>query len=70
VISSESRLCRSVREFVVDEEAASATEYAVLVALIVVAVTAAINIFNMGGIFTTVSQKVHSCINAVNGVCQ
>jgi len=65
-----SKLYTSIRGFLCEEEAASASEYAILVALIVVAVAAAVNLFNLGGIFTTVSSKVQSCVNATNGVCQ
>lgn len=53
---------RLVRE----EEGASASEYAVLVAVIIVAVAAAVSAFNLSGIFGTVSNKV---INCVNGNC-
>lgn len=46
-----------------EEDGAAASEYAVLVALIVVAVAAAVALFNLGGIFTTVSNKVIACVN-------
>lgn len=49
--------------FVKDEDGAAASEYAVLVALIVVAVAAAVKLFNLGNIYTVVSQKVISCVN-------
>ena len=56
----------AIVRLVKEEEGAAASEYAVLVALIVVAVAAAVALFNLGGIFTTVSEKV---INCVNGNC-
>lgn len=55
-----------VVRLVKDEEAASASEYAILVALIAAAVFAAVKLFNLNTIFGTVSNKV---INCVNGNC-
>lgn len=45
-----------------EEDGAAASEYAVLVALIVVAVAAAVALFDLGGIFTDVSNKVKACV--------
>lgn len=49
--------------FVKEEDGAAASEYAVLVALIVVAVAAAVSLFDLGNIFQTVSAKVIQCVN-------
>lgn len=51
---------RLVRE----EEGAAASEYAILVAFIAAAVAAAVALFNLGGIFSTVSAKVIALINS------
>lgn len=59
----------AVLSFVRDEDGASASEYAVLVALVVVAVAAAVALFDLGNIYTVVSGKVIDCVNAVAGVC-
>ena len=56
---------RLVRE----EDGAAASEYAVLVALIVVAVAAAVAAFDIDGIYTTVSSKVTGCVNSKGGTC-
>jgi Flp pilus assembly pilin Flp len=45
-----------------DEEGAAASEYAILVALIAAAVAAAVALFDLGGIFTSVSTKVKNLI--------
>lgn len=50
-----------------EEDGAAASEYAVLVAAIIVAVAAAVSLFDLGGIFTTVSNKVKACINDPTG---
>ncbi len=55
-----SLITRLVRE----EEAAAASEYAILVAVVAVSVFAAVKLFNLGGIFTTVNGKVTNCVNA------
>jgi Flp pilus assembly pilin Flp len=52
-----------VHRLVREEDGAAASEYAVLVALIVVAVAAAVALFNLGGIYQTVSTKVTNCVN-------
>lgn len=57
--SIKNALMRLIKE----EEGAAASEYAVLVALIVVAVAAAVALFDLGGIFTTVSDKVKECVS-------
>lgn len=46
-----------------DEDGAAASEYAVLVALIVVAVAAAVALFDLDTVFQTVSDKVVQCVN-------
>jgi Flp pilus assembly pilin Flp len=55
--------------FVHDEDGASASEYAVLVALVVVAVAAAVSMFNLSNIYQVVSNKVIACVGATNGSC-
>lgn len=50
---------RLVRE----EEGAAAAEYAILVAFIAAAVAAAVALFDLNGIFTTVGNKVKDLIN-------
>jgi len=45
-----------------EEDGAAASEYAILVALIAVAIAAAVSQFNLGDIFTTVSTKVKNLI--------
>ena len=55
-----SLLTRLVRE----EEAAAASEYAILVAVVAVSVFAAVKVFNISGIFTAVNTKVTGCVNA------
>jgi Flp pilus assembly pilin Flp len=49
--------------FIRDEDGASASEYAVLVALVVVAVAAAVSAFDLENIYETVSTKVIDCVN-------
>lgn len=52
-----------------DEDGAAASEYAVLVAIIVVAVYAAVKLFDINGIFTTVNTKVNGCVNGSGATC-
>lgn len=47
-----------------EEDGAAATEYAILVAFIAAAVAAAVALFDLGGIFTTVSTNVTGWINS------
>lgn len=56
-----------VGRFIREEDGASASEYAVLVALIIVALAAAISLFNLENIFQTVSAKVIACVNNAAG---
>ena len=46
-----------------EENGASASEYAVLVAIIIVAVASALSFFNLGNIYQTVADKVQNCVN-------
>ncbi|MCB1926837.1 MAG: hypothetical protein KDH17_02265 [Rhodocyclaceae bacterium] len=50
---------RLVRE----EDGAAASEYAILVAFIAVAVAAAVKLFNLGDIFTTLGTKVKGLVS-------
>jgi Flp pilus assembly pilin Flp len=60
---------QKIQSFLNDESGASASEYAVLVALVVVAVAAAVATFDLDGIYTTVSTKVKACVNSTTGAC-
>jgi len=51
-------MTRLVRE----EDGAAASEYAILVAFIAVAVAAAVKLFNLGDIFTTLGTKVKTLV--------
>lgn len=53
----------AVLSFIRDEDGASASEYAVLVALVVVAVAAAVAAFDIDTIYETVNTKVTNCVN-------
>ncbi|GAA4411566.1 Flp family type IVb pilin [Quisquiliibacterium transsilvanicum] len=46
-----------------EEDGAAAAEYAILVAFIAAAVAAAVALFDLNGIFTTVGNKVKGLIN-------
>jgi Flp pilus assembly pilin Flp len=50
-----------------EEEGAAAAEYAILVAFIAGAVAAAVAVFNLNNIFSTVSSKLISWINSAPG---
>lgn len=52
--------------FVREEDGAAASEYAILVAVIVVAVYAAVKVFNLNTIFGQVSNKVQNCVAGTN----
>jgi Flp pilus assembly pilin Flp len=52
--------------FVRDESGAAASEYAILVAVIVVAVYAAVKLFNLNTIFGDVNNKVQNCVSGTN----
>ncbi len=51
-----------VGRFLADESGASASEYAVLVALVVAAVATAISVFNLN-VFHNIGTLVLSCVN-------
>ena len=57
-----------VRSLARDENGASASEYAVLVAIIIIAIAAAVSLFDLGNIFVVVANKVQSCVTS-NGTC-
>jgi Flp pilus assembly pilin Flp len=48
---------------ITEEEGASASEYAILVAFIAVAVAAAVALFDLGGIFEGLGSKVQGLID-------
>jgi Flp pilus assembly pilin Flp len=54
-----SMMARLVRE----EDGAAASEYAILVAFIAVAVAAAVKLFNLGDIFTGLGTKVKGLVD-------
>ncbi len=56
-------MLEEMKQFIQDEDGASAAEYAILVAFIAVAVAAAVQLFNLGNIFSLVSTKVQTIIN-------
>jgi len=58
-----------VGSFLGDEEGASASEYAILVAVVVVVVYAAVRIFDLGGIYNTVVGRVTNCVNGTGSTC-
>lgn len=60
-------ISRHLSKFYRDESGASASEYAVLVALVVVAVAAAVKLFNLDGIYQVVNNKVVDCVNNAAG---
>lgn len=53
-----------MRRLAHEEDGAAASEYAVLVAFIVAAVAAAVALFDLDGIFGTVSGKVIDKVNS------
>lgn len=55
----------SIKSFIRDEEGAAATEYAILLVVIAAAVAAAVQLFNIQGIFTSISTKITTFINGV-----
>lgn len=63
------RLPQFVTGFLADEEGASASEYAILVAVVVVVVYAALRLFKLDDIFNTVHQRVTNCVNATGSSC-
>ena len=57
-------LKRLAVRFAAEEDGAAASEYAILVALIAVAVYAAVKLFNLNTIFSTVGNKVQQCVGS------
>lgn len=51
-----------VMRLVREEEGAAASEYAVLVALVVAAVATAVGLFDLGGIYTSVNTAVQTAM--------
>lgn len=49
---------------IVEEEAASASEYAVLTAFVAVAVAAAVKLFDLGSVFTSLGTKVSATVGS------
>lgn len=58
-----------VARFIYEEDGAAASEYAILVAVIVVAVYAAVKLFNISGIFSTVNDRVNNCVTGTGASC-
>lgn len=62
-----SRFSSFCKQFWADEEGASASEYAILVAVVVGVVYLALKQgFNLNAIFTTVTNKVTNCVNSTS----
>jgi len=57
---------KQLKRFVREEEGASASEYAILVAVIVVVVYLAVSQFDLNGIFNSAANKVKDCVNGTN----
>lgn len=52
-----------------EEDGASASEYAILVAVIAAIVFVAAKQFDLNGIFATAGNKVKNCVNATGSTC-
>ena len=63
------KLSSIAKRFVHEEDGASASEYAILVAVIVGVVYVAVKLFDLEGIFQTVGNKVKTCVNATGANC-
>lgn len=65
------QLFETVARFAKEEDGASATEYAILVAIIAAIVLAAVKLFDLNNIFGTAGNKVKGCVNNAgpNGSC-
>lgn len=57
----------SIKRFARDEEGASASEYAILVAVLAAIIFVAVSQFDLNGIFNAAGSKVKGCINAAGG---
>lgn len=53
-----------VQRLIHEEDGAAASEYAILVAFIAAAVAAAVILFDLNTIFTTVGQRVQGWVNS------
>jgi Flp pilus assembly pilin Flp len=57
---------RGICRCLIEEDGASASEYAVLTAVVVVAVAAAVSTFELN-VFFGIKEKVLACVNGTNG---
>jgi len=57
-------MLQTLMQFIREEDGAAASEYAILVAFIAAAVAAAVVLFDLEGIFTTVSGNVVGWVNS------
>lgn len=57
-------LASCIQRLLKEEDGAAAAEYAILVAFVGAAVAAAVSLFDLGGIYTTVSTKVSTLVNS------
>ena len=59
----------SIKRFARDEEGASASEYAILVAVLAAIIFIAVKQFDLNGIFSSAGNKVKGCISANGASC-
>jgi Flp pilus assembly pilin Flp len=52
-----------LRGLVHEDDGAAASEYAVLLAILIVSITAAVSLFNIGDAYRAVTAKVQQCVN-------
>jgi len=55
----------TARRLLREEEAASAVEYAIVVAFVAAAISAAVSQYDLGNIFVTIVTKVQSIVSGV-----
>lgn len=60
---------RATTRLILEDEGASASEYALLVAVIAAVIFIATSQFNLGNIFAIASQKVGNCVNSTGSTC-
>ena len=59
----------TIKRFARDEEGASASEYAILVAVLAAIIFIAVKQFDLNGIFSSAGNKVKRCIAAHGSTC-
>ena len=58
-----------ITHFLLDEEGASASEYAILVAVLAAIIFLAVKQFDINGIFSSAGNKVKGCVSANGSSC-